>query len=544
MDWLRTFSIRSRLWFLLATSISCILFVQILDISENHDSLLKARQQTLQQQVETGYSLIQHFYNLQQQGLSEAEAQKLAGDAIRALRYSGNEYFWVNDSQHKVIIHGSKPESEGKSLGGLQDPNGVYVYREIVITARNHSQGGFVRYDWPKAGSDQPQPKASFVKRFPQWDWIIGSGLYLDDVEQAFQQNLLALLLKSALVLGLLITILLMISSSIRQPLNHVVEALHNISRGEGDLTRRLPIRGNDEITQIARTFNHFVEQIQAVISQVKQSSSRVSSGSQDIASFASSIRQLTNNQLQQNDMAATGSEEMTQTIREVASNAEQAADAARQADDDAKASTLIMQQTQQQISELADDIHHSQQVITQLRNETDGIGSVLDVIRGIAEQTNLLALNAAIEAARAGEQGRGFAVVADEVRTLASRTQESTEEINRMITSLQEQASEAVTAMERSAGSSATTSEKSQQAAETIARIHDAISTISNMNMGIASAVEEQSAAANEINGNIIQVVQSSNDIDQTMDKAESETQALLQSSDQLNTLVERFKI
>lgn len=544
MDWLRTFSIRSRLWFLLATSISCILLVQILDISESHNALLKARQQTLQQQVEAGYSLIQHFYNLQQQGLSEAEAQKLAGDAIRALRYSGNEYFWVNDSQHKVIIHGAKPELEGKSLGGLQDPNGVYVYREIVITARDHRQGGIVRYAWPKAGSDQPQPKASFVKRFPQWDWIIGSGLYLDDVEQAFQQNLLALLLKSALVLSLLITILLMISSSIRQPLNHVVEALHNISRGEGDLTRRLPIRGNDEITQIAHTFNHFVEQIQAVISQVKQSSSRVSSGSQDIASFAGSIRQLTNNQLQQNDMAATGSEEMTQTIREVASNAEQAADAARQADDDAKASTLIMQQTQRQISELADDIHHSQQVITQLRNETDGIGSVLDVIRGIAEQTNLLALNAAIEAARAGEQGRGFAVVADEVRTLASRTQESTEEINRMITSLQEQASEAVTAMERSAGSSATTSEKSQQAAETIARIHDAISTISNMNMGIASAVEEQSAAANEINGNIIQVVQSSNDIDQTMDKAESETQALLQSSDQLNTLVERFKI
>ena len=544
MDWLRTFSIRSRLWFLLATSISCILLVQILDISESHNALLKARQQTLQQQVEAGYSLIQHFYNLQQQGLSEAEAQKLAGDAIRALRYSGNEYFWVNDSQHKVIIHGAKPELEGKSLGGLQDPNGVYVYREIVITARDHRQGGIVRYAWPKAGSDQPQPKASFVKRFPQWDWIIGSGLYLDDVEQAFQQNLLALLLKSALVLSLLITILLMISSSIRQPLNHVVEALHNISRGEGDLTRRLPIRGNDEITQIAHTFNHFVEQIQAVISQVKQSSSRVSSGSHDIASFAGSIRQLTNNQLQQNDMAATGSEEMTQTIREVASNAEQAADAARQADDDAKASTLIMQQTQRQISELADDIHHSQQVITQLRNETDGIGSVLDVIRGIAEQTNLLALNAAIEAARAGEQGRGFAVVADEVRTLASRTQESTEEINRMITSLQEQASEAVTAMERSAGSSATTSEKSQQAAETIARIHDAISTISNMNMGIASAVEEQSAAANEINGNIIQVVQSSNDIDQTMDKAESETQALLQSSDQLNTLVERFKI
>ncbi|MEL7401377.1 MAG: methyl-accepting chemotaxis protein, partial [Pseudomonadota bacterium] len=202
------------------------------------------------------------------------------------------------------------------------------------------------------------------------------------------------------------------------------------------------------------------------------------------------------------------------------------------------------MQRTQQQIHALADNMRSSRDVIQNLRNETDSIGSVLDVIRGIAEQTNLLALNAAIEAARAGEQGRGFAVVADEVRTLASRTQESTEEINTMITRLQEQAAQAVAAMEQSADSSETTADMSQQAADTIARISEAVSSITEMNLSIASAVEQQSAAANEINGNIVQVVESTGGINLAMQNAEQETTELAQTSNELSQLVNRFKV
>lgn len=544
MNWLRSLSIRTRLWLLLATSVMCVLTVQVIDISSSHDKLLEARQRTVQQQVESAYSLIQHFYSLQQKGMPKAEAQALAGDVIRSLRYGDNDYFWVNDSQHVVIVHGAKSTLEGKKLDQLKDPNGLFIFREIVKAATADINGGFVGYFWPKAGSDDPQAKTSFVKRFPQWDWIVGSGIYIDDVEIAFQKNLISMLIASLFIIVLLAAIMLLISSSIRAPLHYVSDAMNEISRGEGDLTQRLPTSGNDEITEIAQSFNRFVEQIQNLVAEVQGTSSQVIKGTERIIHCSGKIRSLTDSQLQQTDMAATGSEEMTQTIREVAGSAEGAADSARTADDSARAGMTIMQDTQQQIMALADDLRSSQTVIQGLRTETESIGSVLDVIRGIAEQTNLLALNAAIEAARAGEQGRGFAVVADEVRTLASRTQESTEEINNMISRLQEQSAQAVTAMEQSADSSVTTSEMSQQAADTIARISDAVSNITERNLSIASAVEEQSVAANEINGNIVQVVESTQGINQAMNDAETETAALSASSEQLKALVSRFKV
>jgi methyl-accepting chemotaxis protein len=544
MDFLRSLSIRTRLWILLSVSIFCVLLVEVVDILSSRNDMMQARRDVVRQQVESAYSLIEHFYAQQQAGMPQQQAQQLAKNAIRDLGYGNGDYFWVNDSAHVVLVHGAKASLEGKKLDQLQDPNGLYIFREIVKTAAANPSGGFVGYYWPKKGSDNPEPKVSFVKRFPAWDWIVGTGIYTDDVAVAFASKAQSMALMLLAIIAVLVAVMLSISRSIRTPLAIVSHAMADVSRGEGDLTQRLPAAGNDEITGIARSFNHFVEQIQNVVSQVQHTSEQVISSTGRITRCSEKIRTLTDSQMQQTDMAATGSEEMTQTIKEVAGSAESAADFARQADDNVSSGASIMQRTQQQIHALADNMRSSRDVIQNLRNETDSIGSVLDVIRGIAEQTNLLALNAAIEAARAGEQGRGFAVVADEVRTLASRTQESTEEINTMITRLQEQAAQAVAAMEQSADSSETTADMSQQAADTIARISEAVSSITEMNLSIASAVEQQSAAANEINGNIVQVVESTGGINLAMQNAEQETTELAQTSNELSQLVNRFKV
>ncbi|WP_430461289.1 methyl-accepting chemotaxis protein [Thalassolituus sp. LLYu03] len=544
MNSLRKISIKVRLWLILIAAVVCVVLIELQAMQHIHQTISGAKQAAVRQQVETVYSLVNFYYQQSQQGMPVEEAQQRAKDNIRQLRYSGSEYFWVNDSGPVVVVHGSKAELEGKNVNGVQDPEGKYLFREINKVAFANPDGGFLNYLWPKLGSDKPVGKISFVKYFKPWDWVIGTGVYTDDVSAAFWDSAAELVITSVVFLLLLVVAISLISTSIRTPLRNVTNAMRDISRGEGDLTQRLPIRGDDEITAIARFFNAFIEQIQELVRQSKSNSELLAQLTRDIAGISSKTRTLTDDQLQQTDLAATGSNEMSQTIHSVADNAERAASAATEVSESASRGKRTMESTQSRIGELAADIQNSCAVIQGLRAETDSIGSVLDVIRGIAEQTNLLALNAAIEAARAGEQGRGFAVVADEVRTLASRTQQSTEEINKMISRLQEQAATAVKSMEENARNSESTAESSQQALDAISAISTAVNTITEMNLSIASAVEEQSAAANEITGNVVRIAESSGHIADNMRKTEDISQKLAAGSSSMVKLIERFKV
>ena len=544
MNSLRKITIQARLWLILAAAVICVLLIEWQALQHLHTSMTQARALAVRQQTENVYSLVSHYYALSRNGMAESEAQDQAKAAIRNLRYSGDEYFWVNDEETVVIVHGAQPELAGKSMRDIKDPNGLYLFREIVKTALSANDGGFVHYMWPKPGNDKPLPKISFVKEFKPWGWIIGTGIYTDDVWTAFMDDAVSQAITSAFFIVLLIAIIMLISASIRAPMRNVVGAMGDIARGEGDLTQRLPIRGDDEITAIAHAFNAFITQIHKVVGESKTTSDLLEKLTHEISSVSTETRRLTDDQLQQTDLAATGSNEMSQTIHEVAGNAERAAAAASEVAENATRGKATMEETQQQIGELAKDIQHSCEVIRNLRSETDAIGSVLDVIRGIAEQTNLLALNAAIEAARAGEQGRGFAVVADEVRTLASRTQESTEEINKMISRLQDQAVSAVRSMEENVHNSENTAGKSQLALEAISSISAAVNTITEMNLGIASAVEEQSAAANEISGNVVRIAESSGLIADNMRQTEEFSHQLAEGSNNMVRLIERFKV
>jgi methyl-accepting chemotaxis protein len=329
---------------------------------------------------------------------------------------------------------------------------------------------------------------------------------------------------------------------SIINNLGRVEKATKKIA--DGDLTARLEIKGNDEMQLIATDFNSMAEKFEALVQQIVSATSQLAAASEEVAVISKESATNLNKQRSEIEQVATAMNEMSATVQEVARSAGDAAGAAANADNEAKAGNSIVGQASNSIDALAREVENAAEVIQQLASDSESIGSVLDVIKGIAEQTNLLALNAAIEAARAGEQGRGFAVVADEVRTLAGRTQESTQEIESMIDKLQSGAKNAVTAMEAGQEKATIGVDQTKQAGEALAAIIRAVTTINEMNTHIASAAEQQTATTEEMNKNIININRLA---DETATSAEQSTTAsgeLSNLASNLQNLVSQFKI
>ena len=310
------------------------------------------------------------------------------------------------------------------------------------------------------------------------------------------------------------------------------------------DLTLRIPIVGNNGISEAGQEFNRMLDKFRSIVEQVSGSSARLAAASAQMSSVTEEASQGVRNQRGEVDLVATAMNEMSATVQEVARHAEQAAHAAQNADQSAKSGALVATEAMGGIDALVSEVERSAGAIHELEAESENIGMVLDVIKGIAEQTNLLALNAAIEAARAGEQGRGFAVVADEVRTLASRTQKSTQEIHTMIERLQAGASNAVRVMEAARGKGKLGVEQVERAAESLAEIAGAVATINDMNTQIASAAEEQSAVAEEINRNVVNISHGSAQSARGTEQAALASGELARLATDLQQLVAQFKV
>ncbi len=544
MGFLRKYTIQQRFFLLFILIIAGLITLSYISLSQAYQSLLQQKHNANQQVVEAAYSVVGHFHQQQNDGLlSEEQAKKQAIEVLNSLRYDKTNYFWINDYTATMIMHPIKPALIGKNLSELKDSDGTPFFLEMVKVATKNGEG-FVPYKWPKPGNDDPVDKISFVKGFTPWQWIIGSGTYIDDVNVTFDQQRNTLLVSAIILLVIIILLGYFIGKSIIVPTNEASNLMKDIAKGEGDLTRTLDHNAQDEISRLAHYFNEFTKKMRDSLGDVAKNSNIVLSHAQSVADESKNAQNLTQNQNDITTQVATAIEQMTSQIHDVSNNAHAAEKAANDARNNTNQGKDIISNTINQMQSLSTNIDEVSQVVATLAAESDSIGSVLDVIRGIAEQTNLLALNAAIEAARAGEQGRGFAVVADEVRTLANRTEQSTNEIQQMIQKLQSGAQKAVTAVQVSQDISNQTVEQTKKADDSLSEIDKLMALISNMNTKIARATEQQTQATNEVNLRINDLAGMTDESLATSDTLNNASSQLKSSSNNMSEVVGRFKI
>ena len=544
MSYLRRFTIFQRLALLVCVVVIGLLFLSITSLTQQYSSLKDEQHAKTKNLVESAHSIITHFYELQQNGeLTEQQAKQQALSTIAALRYDNNNYFWINDFQPAMVMHPFKPELNGKSLSNNKDPDGTLLFVDMVNIVKRQGEG-MIPYKWPKPGKDEPVDKIAYVKGFSQWQWIIGSGVYIDTIDEAFAHLRNLVVLNSAIIIAILIGLSYLIARSILLPTQLAANMMKDISQGEGDLTQALDEDGNDEVSRLSRYFNLYTQKMRESLKHVAQNAHDVNQYAHNVDDASKTNHSFIELQNDSSTQVAAAMEQMTHQIHDVSRNAEAAEHAAVDAASNASEGKNIVAQTIKAIETLSKNIETVSQVTADLAQESNNIGSVLDVIRGIAEQTNLLALNAAIEAARAGEQGRGFAVVADEVRTLASRTGKSTDEIQTMIAKLQKGAQAAVDAVTASQQLSSSTVEQAGAANSSLTEIERLVTIITDMNGQIARATEQQSSAADEVNLRINELSQSTEQSLSNTAQLANASDNLKHSSQELTDVVNRFKL
>ncbi len=600
-----------------------VLFLYVFFLPDVKKDFMAAKEQNIKNTVEVAYSIVQQFSEKAKKGeLPLQEAKEKAKEMLKQIRYEKDIYFFISDPNAFCVMHPIQTEMEGKSMAEKKDPNGIYLFIEFAKIAKAKGEG-IVHYMWPKPGFDKPVPKITYVKLYEEFGWIIGSGIYVDDVDVIIgkMSSSLLLILFIATIIAVFFSVLIarFISSKIRilnsaaqkiaggditvnvniqsedeigslsrsfqkmvENIRHSMNEIEEKSKAaekaakeaneaqlaakkqedylarsanamlsemdkfaEGDLTVSLKAENaNDVIGKLFNGFNASVANLREVMKNVTEVAALAASASAEISSTTEQLATGAQEQSAQTSDVATAVEEMTKTILATASNANNVSSSSKDVNEQARIGVQKVNENKKGIQRIIGSAGKTGQIIASLAGKTDQIGEIARVIDDIANQTNLLALNAAIEAARAGEQGRGFAVVADEVRKLAERTTKATKEIAETISAIQKEAQEADNSMieaKDAVDAGKTLTDELESALVTI------LNSMKNLTLEIeqvAAASEEQSTTAEQISKNIELINSVTNETSNGITQIAKASEDLQQITENLNNQVGAFKV
>jgi methyl-accepting chemotaxis protein len=637
-----------------------------------HFHLMQEKQASIKKVIEIGTGVVAYYEGKAASSeMNENEAKQKALAELASIRYGGNEYFWVNDINGVLIMHGAKPELNGRDMNNFTDPEGTKIFREFARIARQKGEG-FLEYYWPKPGHEEPVAKISFVKYFSSWGWVLGSGIYIDDVEREFAGIRNNIYLIMAAIVIVLVFATYYFAKKIVAPIEKLRSAAGKVAAGDADFT--IKANSTDEIGELEKAFGIMVANIKEqasaaneiangnlnvniqarsekdilslslakvitviknlvadlneltdsalageldkradaskyqgryseiikgfnktldavilpinegsavladmsrgnltarmtgnyqgdhqllknsinllgeslcnLIKEVYDSVNASASASTQISSSTEEMASGAGEQSSQTNEVATAIEQMTKTIIETTRNASAAAENARKAGDIADEGGKVVKETVNGMNKIAEVVARSADTVKKLGRNSDQIGEIIQVIEDIADQTNLLALNAAIEAARAGEQGRGFAVVADEVRKLAERTTKATKEIAVMIKQIQKDTSDAVDSINKGTDEVESGKLLAGKAGDSLKQIIKASTRVVDEINQVATASEEQSTTAEQISQSVESISNVTNETTMAIRQVARSAEDLNRLTDNLQRLIHKFKI